>query len=179
MQENQDAREDGTTTPVHGDVLFESGEGQEEVPVEEGGARVHAEGEVADPAGDQRTSRERSLANLVPYPKGVSGNPAGRPKGIVSLKTKLRRYLRDHPEDARTIVISLVEEAKTRPETIIEVSGNERTVRTVGGGWAQAQKLLWDRHDGLLTQTTKVSGTIVHTKRYVDEDTPEIAEDSP
>jgi len=26
------------------------------------------------------TSRERSLANLKPWPKGISGNPAGRPK---------------------------------------------------------------------------------------------------
>jgi hypothetical protein len=35
-------------------------------------------------------TRRRSLANLKPFPKGVSGNPGGRPKGQ-SLTAELRR----------------------------------------------------------------------------------------
>jgi len=30
---------------------------------------------------------EKSLANLKPYPKGISGNPNGRPKGTKNFKT--------------------------------------------------------------------------------------------
>lgn len=33
------------------------------------------------------------LAGLRPWPKGVSGNPAGKPKGTVHLTTMLKRYL--------------------------------------------------------------------------------------
>jgi hypothetical protein len=37
-------------------------------------------------------ARKRSLANLTPFPKGTSGNPAGRPKSI-TLSEAFRRQL--------------------------------------------------------------------------------------
>ncbi len=55
----------------------------------------------------QRTNsegRNRSLANLKPFPKGVSGNPAGRPKSI-TLSEAFRRQLSQpasHDPEGRT-----------------------------------------------------------------------------
>lgn len=41
---------------------------------------------------------KKSLKNLKPWPKGVSGNPAGKTKGTVSYTTALRNLLRENPK---------------------------------------------------------------------------------
>ena len=34
-----------------------------------------------------------------PFPKGISGNPAGRPKGSISVMTKLKQIYQNNPEE--------------------------------------------------------------------------------
>ena len=53
--------------------------------------------------GDQRTGRERSLANLRPYKPGLSGNPSGRPKG-----PGFYDVLCAHADDVGSLVVSMV-----------------------------------------------------------------------
>jgi len=36
--------------------------------------------------------------NLIPYKKGQSGNPAGKPKGAISVKARLKKIFREEPE---------------------------------------------------------------------------------
>lgn len=38
------------------------------------------------------------------FQPGQSGNPAGRPKGTVSIKESLRKYLREHPGEVDRLV---------------------------------------------------------------------------
>lgn len=43
------------------------------------------------------------------FKKGVSGNPGGRPKGAVSMKTYARQYLENMDEDARVEFLNNVD----------------------------------------------------------------------
>jgi len=71
---------------------------------------------------------DKRLNNLRPFPKGVSGNPGGRPKGSVSLAATLKRLLR--APDAESIMAAVIDSAKS--------------------GDLAAVKLLLDRIDGPL-----------------------------
>lgn len=91
---------------------------------------------------------------------GEVRNPGGMPRGTKQVKKRLnnamRRYIRDHPGCEYEIAGSLVEEARTRPKTTVEVEREGKacttTTTVVGQGWATAQRLIWDRRDGPLSQ---------------------------
>lgn len=42
------------------------------------------------------------------FREGVSGNPAGRPKGSISIKDKIRQYLEANPNEVEAIVAHFV-----------------------------------------------------------------------
>lgn len=111
---------------------------------------------------------------MAPWQKGVSQNPGGMPKGTKVVKKRLRRelvrYLRANPHVIAEIAASLAEEARTRPETIIEREGKASTTTIKGQGWAQAQKLVWERLDGLLTQQSDVNVNMRFEKRVHDDE---------
>ena len=83
------------------------------------------------------------------YPKGVSGNPGGRVKGVPDLNRALQKYLRDHPEDVEDIIKGLVSRAK----------GDDR-----------ALKELWDRKEGPVVQKQQVETTETKLVRLEDEE---------
>jgi len=78
--------------------------------------------------------RARRLANLRPFPKGVSGNPGGRPKGQ-SLTAELRRLAMEG-DTPRQIAQQIIEKART--------------------GSIDHLRLLFDRCEGLLTKPISV-----------------------
>ncbi len=50
---------------------------------------------------DKRTARDRSNANLKPFPPGVSGNPSGREKGSLSIMKVIREILNNEKSGAK------------------------------------------------------------------------------
>lgn len=51
----------------------------------------------------QGNSRDKRLANLLPhqFKKGQSGNPGGKPKGTVSLKTFAKNYIQNLSDEEK------------------------------------------------------------------------------
>ena len=62
--------------------------------------------------GKQRKNRDKRLDNLQPFQPGESGNPNGRPPGSISLRERIKRHLREKPEDADAVIDALFSEAK-------------------------------------------------------------------
>lgn len=91
----------------------------------------------------QRQNNDKRLQNLKPFPKGVSGNPAGRPKKAL-LSDALRRQLAiavpgmSEKTQAEAIAAALISEA---------IAGNVQAAREVGdrteGNPRKQSRLIW------------------------------------
>lgn len=74
--------------------------------------------------GKQRRINDRSLANLRPFPKGVSGNPSGRPQGP-TLLTEIRDLLngrggKDRKAAAKAFIAQLKRGSIAHAKEVIE-----------------------------------------------------------
>lgn len=99
-----------------------------------------------------------NLATLTPFPKGVSGNPSGRPKGALSLTSRVRAVLEANVTEATDFADELTKVIMNKA-----LEGDERMIR-----------LIWSYIDGKpkqnlsLEQDTKA--TIMFDRAFfVDE----------
>ena len=97
----------------------------------------------------QRASTEgkkRSLANLKPWPKGVSGNPAGRPKSITVSEAYRKMLAQPMPND---------KDGRTYAEGIAE-----QIIKRAAVGDLGAAKEITDRVEGKPRQSVAVDMTV-------------------
>src|SRR5215470_11456126 len=129
---------------------------------------IASEAEAAQNSDSITEKRERRLQNLRPWPKGVSGNPGGRPKGIFG-KAALRQ-LRKRAEGGESKLIELIDaqiekaisKGDTRSAEFLRDSVDGRpvaeanqgtnigTVNILIGdlpGWARAQTVLSEEQE--------------------------------
>ena len=108
----------------------------------------------------QRTNREISNANLIPFKPHVSGNPAGRPPGIRYLSELARDILRETRKgdiEGKTtdelIVLALVKEA---------LKGNTKAI-----------EMIHDWTEGKVLGVHKIEGDIPVSIVYKLKESPE------
>jgi hypothetical protein len=91
--------------------------------------------------------------NLTPYPKGVSGNPAGKPKGTQHSKTRLLRLL-DLVQKKRNPITGEEEEF-----TVLELMDMQMISKALRGD-QRAYEAVVDRLEGKPKQTTDITADI-------------------
>lgn len=68
------------------------------------------------------------------FKPGVSGNPAGRPKGSVSIVTRIKQKFEENPEYFDEWVNKLLEDPKLRAEVMRQIDGSpKQTIAGVDG----------------------------------------------
>lgn len=121
---------------------------------------------------EEMTPEERRLANLKPFKKGQSGNPAGRPKGVKNWSTVIKQLLAD--ED---LLDKVVKKKPSYWENVPEKNGANLIVIAMmikamegdhkAANWlnrsAFGDKLTVDAEDGIF-QTSKIEVEIVKSK---------------
>lgn len=91
--------------------------------------------------------------NLKPFPKGVSGNPAGKPKGTEHSKTRLKRLL-ELVQKKKNPITGNEEEF-----TVLEIMDMQMIAKAVRGD-QRAYEVLLDRLEGKPKQTTDITADI-------------------
>ena len=91
--------------------------------------------------------------NLRPYPKGVSGNPAGKPKGTEHSKTRLKRLL-DLVQKKKNPITGEEEEF-----TVLELMDMQMIAKALKGD-QRAYEAVVDRLEGKPKQSTDITADI-------------------
>jgi hypothetical protein len=91
--------------------------------------------------------------NLKPFPKGVSGNPAGKPKGVEHSKTRLLRLLQLVTK-VRNPVTGEDEEFTIAEQLDMQIIAKARK------GDLKAYQEILDRLEGRAKQTTDINANI-------------------
>jgi len=87
--------------------------------------------------------------NLKPFPKGVSGNPAGKPKGVQNSKTRLLRLL-ELVTKVRNPVTGEEEEFSIAEQLDMQIIAKARK------GDLKAYEIILDRLEGKPKQSTEL-----------------------
>lgn len=87
--------------------------------------------------------------NLKPFPKGVSGNPAGKPKGVQNSKTRLLRLL-ELVQKKRNPITGEEEEF-----TVLEMMDMQMIAKALKGDQRAYQEII-DRLEGKPKQSTEL-----------------------
>ena len=87
--------------------------------------------------------------NLKPFPKGVSGNPAGKPKGVQNSKTRLLRLL-ELVQKKRNPITGEEEEF-----TVLEMMDMQMIAKALKGDQRAYQEIM-DRLEGKPKQSTEL-----------------------
>lgn len=71
-------------------------------------------------------SKQRSLANLKPFVKGVSGNPAGRPVGSVSPIGEIKKIFEESPEKLKEFINAYLRDPHNRQHIVEMIDGKPK-----------------------------------------------------
>lgn len=74
----------------------------------------------------ENTANEEHRLKKYQWPKGISGNPAGRPKGSISPRDKIRQMFELNPETFEEFLEKYIEDPRNRTHVIEMLDGKPR-----------------------------------------------------
>ena len=81
-----------------------------------------------------KTPERTPKGNLKPScKKGESGNLNGRPKGTISILTKVKKYLKEHPDKFEELIAYYIDNRKMRELLWKMIDGMPRQSHEIGG----------------------------------------------
>lgn len=94
-----------------------------------------------------------NIETLIPFKKGQSGNPKGRPKGAMSFTNKVKE------------AINQIAKGNKKPESKLII---EAMLKKAKAGDPQILKLIWNYLDGLPTQRieAEITGSLSLTDMF-------------
>lgn len=127
-----------------------------------------------------RKSREKQHANLKRFPKGVSGNPAGRPPDVLGRQMR-QLTAQEFAEIANLIVKGSIEElrkiVKDESQSAIKVMVAATAVKIISKGDMHSLDILLNRLVGKVKDQIEHSGSMKLTKEQLDQEIIDLAKD--